>query len=153
MSVFISVLYACFQIPVCSSFCVCVCVSVCCLCCRLSLPPPSLFICVYLPSINAQITAISRKSSNYEFLFLHIWWIPGSMKTWFGDFFFLLFVWKHPLCSFSIQGFEPEWLYTGENFGKVLTTLMAVSFATQGKSCAVFLCVSFQLVNIHVVFF
>ncbi|KAJ4946479.1 hypothetical protein JOQ06_024145 [Pogonophryne albipinna] len=29
------------------------------------------------------------------------------------------------------EGFEPECLYTGENFGKVLTTLMAVNFATQ----------------------
>lgn len=37
-------------------------------------------------------------------------------------------------CFFSIQGFEPEWLYTGENFGKVLTTLLAFNFATQGKS-------------------
>lgn len=35
---------------------------------------------------------------------------------------------------FSNQGFEPEWLYTGENFGKVLTTLLAVNFATQGKN-------------------
>lgn len=37
------------------------------------------------------------------------------------------------LSSFSIQGFEPEWLYTGENFGKVLNTLLAFNFATQGK--------------------
>ena len=37
----------------------------------------------------------------------------------------------------SFQGFEPECLYTGENFGKVLTTLLAVNFATQGKSFAV----------------
>lgn len=35
---------------------------------------------------------------------------------------------------FYNQGFEPEWLYTGENFGKVLTTLLAVNFATQGKN-------------------
>ncbi|XP_031718441.1 rho guanine nucleotide exchange factor 6 isoform X2 [Anarrhichthys ocellatus] len=33
--------------------------------------------------------------------------------------------------SLKVEGFEPEWLYTGENFGKVLTTLMAVNFATQ----------------------
>lgn len=37
---------------------------------------------------------------------------------------------------FSNQGFEPDWLYTGENFGKVLTTLLAVNFATQGKTFA-----------------
>uniref|UniRef100_A0A8D3BYK4 Rac/Cdc42 guanine nucleotide exchange factor 6 n=1 Tax=Scophthalmus maximus TaxID=52904 RepID=A0A8D3BYK4_SCOMX len=36
--------------------------------------------------------------------------------------------------SLKVEGFEPEWLYTGENFGKVLTTLLAVNFATQGKS-------------------
>ncbi|XP_051274835.1 rho guanine nucleotide exchange factor 6 isoform X1 [Dicentrarchus labrax] len=35
-------------------------------------------------------------------------------------------------CStLKVEGFEPEWLYTGENFGKVLTTLLAVNFATQ----------------------
>uniref|UniRef100_A0AAQ5Y1U9 Rac/Cdc42 guanine nucleotide exchange factor (GEF) 6 n=1 Tax=Amphiprion ocellaris TaxID=80972 RepID=A0AAQ5Y1U9_AMPOC len=39
--------------------------------------------------------------------------------------------------SLKVEGFEPEWLYTGENFGKVLTTLLAVNFATQGKSSAV----------------
>uniref|UniRef100_A0A8C3AWC2 Osteoclast-stimulating factor 1 n=1 Tax=Cyclopterus lumpus TaxID=8103 RepID=A0A8C3AWC2_CYCLU len=39
--------------------------------------------------------------------------------------------------SLKVEGFEPEWLYTGENFGKVLTTLLAVNFATQGKSLAV----------------
>uniref|UniRef100_A0A8D0ABK9 Osteoclast-stimulating factor 1 n=1 Tax=Sander lucioperca TaxID=283035 RepID=A0A8D0ABK9_SANLU len=39
--------------------------------------------------------------------------------------------------SLKVEGFEPEWLYTGENFGKVLTTLLAVNFATQGKSFAV----------------
>ncbi|KAK5896867.1 hypothetical protein CesoFtcFv8_009985 [Champsocephalus esox] len=33
--------------------------------------------------------------------------------------------------SLKVEGFEPECLYTGENFGKVLTTLMAVNFATQ----------------------
>uniref|UniRef100_A0A672J416 Rac/Cdc42 guanine nucleotide exchange factor (GEF) 6 n=1 Tax=Salarias fasciatus TaxID=181472 RepID=A0A672J416_SALFA len=33
--------------------------------------------------------------------------------------------------SLKVEGFEPEWLYTGENFGKVLTTLLAVNFATQ----------------------
>uniref|UniRef100_A0A3P9LH15 Rac/Cdc42 guanine nucleotide exchange factor (GEF) 6 n=1 Tax=Oryzias latipes TaxID=8090 RepID=A0A3P9LH15_ORYLA len=36
--------------------------------------------------------------------------------------------------SLKVEGFEPEWLYTGENFGKVLATLMAFNFATQGKS-------------------
>lgn len=39
---------------------------------------------------------------------------------------------------FCTQGFEPDWLYTGENFGKVLTTLLAVNFATQGKTFACF---------------
>uniref|UniRef100_A0A3Q4ABC2 Osteoclast-stimulating factor 1 n=1 Tax=Mola mola TaxID=94237 RepID=A0A3Q4ABC2_MOLML len=38
--------------------------------------------------------------------------------------------------SLKLEGFEPEWLYTGENFGKVLTTLLAVNFATQAeRSC------------------
>uniref|UniRef100_H2L8J0 Rac/Cdc42 guanine nucleotide exchange factor 6 n=1 Tax=Oryzias latipes TaxID=8090 RepID=H2L8J0_ORYLA len=40
--------------------------------------------------------------------------------------------------SLKVEGFEPEWLYTGENFGKVLATLMAFNFATQGKSEALF---------------
>ncbi|XP_061644217.1 rho guanine nucleotide exchange factor 6 isoform X1 [Phyllopteryx taeniolatus] len=31
----------------------------------------------------------------------------------------------------KVEGFEPECLYSGENFGKVLTTLLAVNFATQ----------------------
>uniref|UniRef100_A0A8D3E2B2 Osteoclast-stimulating factor 1 n=1 Tax=Scophthalmus maximus TaxID=52904 RepID=A0A8D3E2B2_SCOMX len=44
--------------------------------------------------------------------------------------------------SLKVEGFEPEWLYTGENFGKVLTTLLAVNFATQGKSFGVILCTS-----------
>uniref|UniRef100_A0A667XWZ8 Rac/Cdc42 guanine nucleotide exchange factor 6 n=1 Tax=Myripristis murdjan TaxID=586833 RepID=A0A667XWZ8_9TELE len=39
--------------------------------------------------------------------------------------------------SLKVEGFEPECVYTGENFGKVLTTLLAVNFATQGKRCAV----------------
>ncbi|XP_072251557.1 rho guanine nucleotide exchange factor 6 isoform X1 [Leuresthes tenuis] len=35
-------------------------------------------------------------------------------------------------CStLKVEGFEPEWLYTGENFSKVLTTLLAVNIATQ----------------------
>uniref|UniRef100_A0A8C4F250 Osteoclast-stimulating factor 1 n=1 Tax=Dicentrarchus labrax TaxID=13489 RepID=A0A8C4F250_DICLA len=43
-------------------------------------------------------------------------------------------------CStLKVEGFEPEWLYTGENFGKVLTTLLAVNFATQGKSFSLYL--------------
>ncbi|KAM6953423.1 rho guanine nucleotide exchange factor 6 [Aplochiton taeniatus] len=33
--------------------------------------------------------------------------------------------------SLKVEGFEPECLYTGEGFGKVLTTLLAVNFATQ----------------------
>ncbi|XP_046895922.1 rho guanine nucleotide exchange factor 6 isoform X1 [Hypomesus transpacificus] len=33
--------------------------------------------------------------------------------------------------SLKVEGFEPECLYTGQNFGKVLTTLLAVNFATQ----------------------
>ncbi|XP_053735488.1 rho guanine nucleotide exchange factor 6 isoform X1 [Synchiropus splendidus] len=33
--------------------------------------------------------------------------------------------------SLKVEGFEPEWLYTGENFGKILNTLLAVNFATQ----------------------
>uniref|UniRef100_A0A674N6A7 Rac/Cdc42 guanine nucleotide exchange factor 6 n=1 Tax=Takifugu rubripes TaxID=31033 RepID=A0A674N6A7_TAKRU len=40
--------------------------------------------------------------------------------------------------SLKVEGFEPDWLYTGENFGKVLTTLLAVNFATQGKTFARF---------------
>ncbi|KAM8733686.1 rho guanine nucleotide exchange factor 6 isoform 3-T3 [Acanthopagrus schlegelii] len=36
--------------------------------------------------------------------------------------------------SLKVEGFEPECLYTGENFGKVLTTLLAVNFATQDCS-------------------
>uniref|UniRef100_A0A7N8XFY8 Rac/Cdc42 guanine nucleotide exchange factor (GEF) 6 n=1 Tax=Mastacembelus armatus TaxID=205130 RepID=A0A7N8XFY8_9TELE len=36
--------------------------------------------------------------------------------------------------SLKVEGFEPEWLYTGENFSKVLNTLLAVNFATQGKT-------------------
>ncbi|XP_061691713.1 rho guanine nucleotide exchange factor 6 isoform X1 [Syngnathoides biaculeatus] len=31
----------------------------------------------------------------------------------------------------KVEGFEPECLYSGDNFGKVLTTLLAVNFATQ----------------------
>ncbi|KAF3694044.1 Rho guanine nucleotide exchange factor 6 Rac/Cdc42 guanine nucleotide exchange factor 6 [Channa argus] len=35
-------------------------------------------------------------------------------------------------CStLKVEGFEPDWLYTGENFSKVLNTLLAVNFATQ----------------------
>uniref|UniRef100_A0A3P9BFD5 Osteoclast-stimulating factor 1 n=1 Tax=Maylandia zebra TaxID=106582 RepID=A0A3P9BFD5_9CICH len=33
--------------------------------------------------------------------------------------------------SLKVEVFEPEWLYTGDNFGKVLNTLLAVNFATQ----------------------
>ncbi|XP_015237455.1 PREDICTED: rho guanine nucleotide exchange factor 6 isoform X6 [Cyprinodon variegatus] len=33
--------------------------------------------------------------------------------------------------SLKVEGFEPEWLYTGENFGKVLNTLLGFNFATQ----------------------
>uniref|UniRef100_A0A3B5QZP4 Rac/Cdc42 guanine nucleotide exchange factor 6 n=1 Tax=Xiphophorus maculatus TaxID=8083 RepID=A0A3B5QZP4_XIPMA len=40
--------------------------------------------------------------------------------------------------SLKVEGFEPEWLYTGENFGKVLNTLLAFNFATQ--DCAVERC-------------
>ncbi|XP_063045554.1 rho guanine nucleotide exchange factor 6 isoform X2 [Engraulis encrasicolus] len=37
-------------------------------------------------------------------------------------------------CSaLKIEGFEPEDLYTGENFGKVLSTLLAVNIATQDR--------------------
>lgn len=54
----------------------------------------------------------------------------------FVFFVVFFFVWCHLL--FSNQGFEPEWLYTGENFGKVLTTLLAVNFATQGKNHTTF---------------
>ncbi|KAG7518614.1 rho guanine nucleotide exchange factor 6 isoform X2 [Solea senegalensis] len=42
--------------------------------------------------------------------------------------------------SLKVEGFEPEWLYTGDNFGKVLTTLLAFNFATQDcaaeRSCS-----------------
>uniref|UniRef100_A0A3Q2ZVC5 Rac/Cdc42 guanine nucleotide exchange factor (GEF) 6 n=1 Tax=Kryptolebias marmoratus TaxID=37003 RepID=A0A3Q2ZVC5_KRYMA len=42
-------------------------------------------------------------------------------------------------CStLKVEGFEPEWLYTGENFGKVLNTLLGVNFATQGKHFSLF---------------
>nr|XP_055034712.1 rho guanine nucleotide exchange factor 6 isoform X1 [Misgurnus anguillicaudatus] len=41
--------------------------------------------------------------------------------------------------SFKVEGFEPECLYTGENFGKVLSTLSAINIATQdcvpNRSC------------------
>ncbi|KAJ8015709.1 hypothetical protein DPEC_G00028950 [Dallia pectoralis] len=33
--------------------------------------------------------------------------------------------------SLKVEGFEPDCLYTGENFNKVLTTLLGVNFATQ----------------------
>ncbi|KAF5900871.1 rho guanine nucleotide exchange factor 6 isoform X1, partial [Clarias magur] len=36
--------------------------------------------------------------------------------------------------SLKVEGFEPENLYTGENFSKVLSTLTAVNFATQDCS-------------------
>ncbi|KAL4648265.1 rho guanine nucleotide exchange factor 6 isoform X1 [Arapaima gigas] len=35
--------------------------------------------------------------------------------------------------TLGIEGFEPEDLYTGENFNQVLSTLQAVNFATQGE--------------------
>uniref|UniRef100_A0A6Q2WYB9 Rac/Cdc42 guanine nucleotide exchange factor (GEF) 6 n=1 Tax=Esox lucius TaxID=8010 RepID=A0A6Q2WYB9_ESOLU len=35
--------------------------------------------------------------------------------------------------TLKVEGFEPECLYTGENFNKVLTTLLGVNFATQGN--------------------
>ncbi|XP_030650273.1 rho guanine nucleotide exchange factor 6 isoform X2 [Chanos chanos] len=35
--------------------------------------------------------------------------------------------------SLKVEGFEPENLYTGENFGKVLSTLLAVNNATQDR--------------------
>lgn len=35
--------------------------------------------------------------------------------------------------SSHFQGFEAEDLYAGENFGKILSTLLSVNFATQGK--------------------
>ncbi|XP_051506183.1 rho guanine nucleotide exchange factor 6 isoform X2 [Myxocyprinus asiaticus] len=41
--------------------------------------------------------------------------------------------------SLKVEGFEPEILYTGENFGKVLSTLSAINIATQdctpNRSC------------------
>uniref|UniRef100_A0AAR2LXE5 Rac/Cdc42 guanine nucleotide exchange factor (GEF) 6 n=2 Tax=Pygocentrus nattereri TaxID=42514 RepID=A0AAR2LXE5_PYGNA len=36
--------------------------------------------------------------------------------------------------SFLLQGFEPESLYSGENFSKVLSTLLAINIVTQGNS-------------------
>ncbi|KAJ8347914.1 hypothetical protein SKAU_G00265030 [Synaphobranchus kaupii] len=44
--------------------------------------------------------------------------------------------------SLKIEGFEPEDLYTGENFGQILNTLLAVNFATQvgGDDLAVYGC-------------
>lgn len=59
--------------------------------------------------------------------------VPAAISRCFLGFL----VWLKLLWCVSIQGFEPEWLYTGENFGKVLNTLLAVNFATQGKH---FLC-------------
>uniref|UniRef100_A0A674AWH3 Rac/Cdc42 guanine nucleotide exchange factor 6 n=1 Tax=Salmo trutta TaxID=8032 RepID=A0A674AWH3_SALTR len=38
--------------------------------------------------------------------------------------------------SLKVEGFEPECLYTGENFNKVLTTLLGVNFATQ-ETCGI----------------
>ncbi|TSS60354.1 Rho guanine nucleotide exchange factor 6 [Bagarius yarrelli] len=35
--------------------------------------------------------------------------------------------------SLKVEGFEPESLYTGENFSKVLSTLLAVNIATQDR--------------------
>uniref|UniRef100_A0A8C9RQQ7 Rac/Cdc42 guanine nucleotide exchange factor 6 n=1 Tax=Scleropages formosus TaxID=113540 RepID=A0A8C9RQQ7_SCLFO len=35
--------------------------------------------------------------------------------------------------SLKVEGFEPEDLYTGENFKQVLSTLLAVNFATQAR--------------------
>uniref|UniRef100_A0A8C9T651 Rac/Cdc42 guanine nucleotide exchange factor 6 n=1 Tax=Scleropages formosus TaxID=113540 RepID=A0A8C9T651_SCLFO len=34
----------------------------------------------------------------------------------------------------EVGGFDPESVYTGENFGKVVSTLLAINFATQGKT-------------------
>ncbi|XP_061900098.1 rho guanine nucleotide exchange factor 6-like isoform X2 [Entelurus aequoreus] len=36
--------------------------------------------------------------------------------------------------SLKVEGFEPECLYSGENFAKVLATLLAVNFATQDSA-------------------
>uniref|UniRef100_A0A669DU58 Rac/Cdc42 guanine nucleotide exchange factor 6 n=1 Tax=Oreochromis niloticus TaxID=8128 RepID=A0A669DU58_ORENI len=45
--------------------------------------------------------------------------------------------------SLKVEVFEPEWLYTGDNFGKVLNTLLAVNFATQATDPkSQFLCCS-----------
>lgn len=55
----------------------------------------------------------------------------------FSSWFYVV-VWSVGISLFSNQCFEPEWLYTGENFGKVLTTLLAVNFATQGKNLTTF---------------
>lgn len=52
------------------------------------------------------------------------------------------------LLKFSIQVFEPEWLYTGDNFGKVLNTLLAVNFATQGKNLPSFWSWMLEIVNV-----
>ncbi|KAL4631661.1 rho guanine nucleotide exchange factor 6-like [Arapaima gigas] len=35
--------------------------------------------------------------------------------------------------TLKVEGFEPECVYTGENFGKVVSTLLAVNFATQDR--------------------
>ncbi|KAI4897305.1 hypothetical protein NFI96_024669, partial [Prochilodus magdalenae] len=36
--------------------------------------------------------------------------------------------------SLKVEGFEPESLYSGENFSKVLSTLLAINIVTQGNS-------------------
>uniref|UniRef100_A0A8C9REC3 Rac/Cdc42 guanine nucleotide exchange factor 6 n=1 Tax=Scleropages formosus TaxID=113540 RepID=A0A8C9REC3_SCLFO len=36
--------------------------------------------------------------------------------------------------ALKVEGFDPESVYTGENFGKVVSTLLAINFATQGKT-------------------
>uniref|UniRef100_A0A667XFE4 Rac/Cdc42 guanine nucleotide exchange factor 6 n=1 Tax=Myripristis murdjan TaxID=586833 RepID=A0A667XFE4_9TELE len=59
------------------------------------------------------------------------------LKTSLKDGVVLCKLMERLIPGFAPKGFEPECVYTGENFGKVLTTLLAVNFATQGKRCAV----------------
>lgn len=152
MSVFILILlWAFFKSPcvcVCVSFLLCMRLSIVCaaawneslpLCLSLTL---SLLVHVHSTSITPHIIAVISCSEVVILIFFSST-SDGFQVIWMDYLtcsIFDLFGWKHLLCSFSIQGFEPEWLYTGENFGKVLTTLLAVNFATQGKHFAICLC-------------
>lgn len=123
MSVFISVLLQAYSNP-CVHFSVFLCVCVF----PLSVLQPgvtdSISAWAHLQSITTQIYLITGNFLTYSTSTSN-----GFQVVWAHS----RVVWSDHLPCFSIQGFEPECLYTGENFGKVLTTLLAVNFATQGK--------------------